>query len=223
MPARRPPRAVLFDFDGVLADTENIHVAAWERTFAALGWEVASDVCARAAEEDDRAFLSQVFAEHGVHDGDVAGWVARKQQLMRTLLADSPRLHHGVKELVRALRERQRRLAVVSGTWRENVAIVLGTSGIADHFELIVGKEDVAHVKPHPEVYHRALEKLRVSASHAVAIEDSPSGLQSAHDAHVRCLAIGHRRPRGPWLGDAPFLPNFHDTDAALRLLLENG
>ena len=41
-----PPRAVLFDFDGVLADTENIHVAAWQRTFADLGWEVPDEVCA---------------------------------------------------------------------------------------------------------------------------------------------------------------------------------
>src|SRR5262245_54222506 len=117
-------RAILFDFDGVIADTENVHVAAWQRTFAALGWEVADDVCARAAEVDDRAFLAEIFAEKGIEGGDVEGWVRRKQRLTVQMLADSPRLYPGLAELVIRLRGRYR-LAVVSGTWRENVAVVL--------------------------------------------------------------------------------------------------
>ena len=67
----KPPRALLFDFDGVMADTENIHVAAWQRTFADLGWEVPDEVCARAAEQDDREFLAAIFAEKKIEGGDV--------------------------------------------------------------------------------------------------------------------------------------------------------
>ena len=89
------PRAVFFDFDGVLADTENVHIAAWERTFNEFGWNVPAEVCARAAEVDDRAFLAELFAAHGVLDGDIAGWVRRKQSLTVALLSDAPRTYRG--------------------------------------------------------------------------------------------------------------------------------
>ena len=68
-------RAVLFDFDGVIADTENVHVAAWQRTFGLMGWIESDEVCARAAEIDDRAFVREVFARRKI-EGDVEGWVA---------------------------------------------------------------------------------------------------------------------------------------------------
>src|SRR5262249_8729159 len=112
-----PLRALLLDFDGVIADTENIHVAAWERTLADSRWEVPDDVCARAAEEDDRDFLASVFAARKVEGGDLAGWVARKQALTLTMLHDSPRVYPGVARLVQKARGRLR-LAVVTGTWR---------------------------------------------------------------------------------------------------------
>jgi len=81
-------KAVCWDFDGVIADTENAHVAAWERTFAEMGIDVAAEVCARAAEEDDRAFLAEVFAKSNVPNGDVEGWTRRKQSLTESILAE---------------------------------------------------------------------------------------------------------------------------------------
>src|SRR5689334_21182238 len=95
-----PCRAVCFDFDGVLADTENVHVAAWQRTLARLGWDVPDDLCARAVEEDDRAFLGGLFTRLKIEGGDVEGWVRAKQVLTVALLAESPRLYPGVANLV---------------------------------------------------------------------------------------------------------------------------
>ncbi len=213
-----PPRAVLFDFDGVIADTGNIHVAAWERTFADMGWDVPPDVCARAEEEDDRDFLSSIFASRSIEGADLKGWLARKQSLARMILADSPRLYPGVRELIETLRGRTR-LAVVSVTWRENAAIVLGTSGLADAFETIVGKEDVRKTKPDPEPYKKALELMALKPSAVVAIEDSPTGIASARSARIPTVAVGHRRPEGDWCQNATFLPDFRDLDAALRAL----
>jgi HAD superfamily hydrolase (TIGR01509 family) len=218
-----PPRALLLDFDGVIADTENIHVAAWQRTLAAMGWEVADEVCARAVEVDDRAFLADLFAARKIADGDVAGWVARKQALTVAMLADSPRLYPGVAALVRAVQGRAR-LAVVTTTWRANVATVLGASGLADAFDLVVAKEDVRTVKPAPECYRRALRRLRVPASDAVALEDSASGLAAARGAGVRAVAVGHRLPPGDWAGTSAYLPDLRNTSAVLAALeLEPG
>jgi HAD superfamily hydrolase (TIGR01509 family) len=211
-------RALLFDFDGVLADTENIHVAAWERTFADLGWEVPDEVCARAAEEDDRAFLASVFAARKVDRGDVSGWTLRKQALTIRMLRDSPRLYPGVAALVQALRGRVR-LAVVTGTWRANVEAVLRAAGLEDAFELIVAKEDVTAAKPAPDAYLLALKRLKLKPSSAIALEDSPSGLASALAAGLRVVAVGHRRPAGDWVGEALYLENLAKTERVLQIL----
>jgi HAD superfamily hydrolase (TIGR01509 family) len=213
-----PLQALLFDFDGVIADTENVHVAAWQRTFAALGWEVADDVCARAAEEDDRDFLASLFTERGIAGGDVAGWALRKQELAIALLTDSPRIYPGVAALAQAVRGRVA-LAVVTGTWRANVEAVLGATGLAGAFDLIVAKEDVAAVKPAPDCYALALKRLRVAPAAAVALEDSPAGIAAAQGAGVRCVAVGHRRPRGDWIGSAEYLADLAETAGVLAVL----
>ena len=210
-----PTRAVLFDFDGVLADTENIHIAAWQRTLEALGWTESDGTCARAVEIDDRAFLREVFARHDIADGNVEGWVRRKQDLAVRLLADSPRVFPGVAALVDQLRGRVR-LAVVTTTWRANVETVLDACGLRPAFEVIVAKEDVTAPKPDPEGYRLALTQLGVEPSEAVALEDSPTGLAAARAAGIAVVAVGHRHEAGEWSGGSPYLANFVDADAAL-------
>ncbi len=87
------PKVVLFDFDGVLADTENVHVAAWERVFGMMGLDVPADQCSVAAEVDDREFLREVFERKKVEEGDLAGWVRRKQELTVGMLREWPPLY----------------------------------------------------------------------------------------------------------------------------------
>ena len=113
----------------MIADTENVHVAAWERTFGLMGWSVSPEDCALAAELDDRAFLRGLFDAKGVEGGDVDGWVARKQETTLAMLRDSPRVYPGVCELVQLLAQ-EARLAVVSTTWRANIEAVLDASGM---------------------------------------------------------------------------------------------
>ena len=144
-----PPKAILFDFDGVIADTGNHHIAAWQRTLAVMGWQVADEVAARSAEVDDREFLAELFAARGIKEGKIDDWVRRKQVLTVQLLNDAPQLFPGVVDLIRELQGLVR-LAVVSGTWRENIKTVLGVAGLADSFDVIVSKEDVTAGKPAP-------------------------------------------------------------------------
>jgi HAD superfamily hydrolase (TIGR01509 family) len=213
-----PPQAVLFDFDGVIADTENHHIAAWQRTLTSLGWQVSDEVAARSAEVDDQAFLRELFASQGIDGGDIEGWVRRKQALTVRLIRDAPQIYPGVVELVGELTGRVR-LAIVSGTWRENVDAVLSASGLAGSFELIVGKEDVAAVKPDPEAYLLALERLGLEPTEAVAIEDSPSGLAAARAAGIPRIAVGHRREFGSWVGQDVYFTGFEPASGLLQHL----
>jgi HAD superfamily hydrolase (TIGR01509 family) len=214
-----PPKAILFDFDGVIAETENHHVAAWQRTASFMGLQITDEIAARALEVDDREFLTDLFTEREIPVDKVDEWVDRKQALTVELLRYAPRVYPGVAELVGALRDRAR-LAVVSGTWRENVEIVLHSAGLADAFGLIVAKEDVTRRKPDPEAYRLALKKLRLSPQSVAAIEDSPSGLSAAREAGIRRLiALGHRRPFGDWVGDADYLDGLKPVERLLELL----
>ena len=211
-------KAVLFDFDGVIAETENHHVAAWQRTLAALGWQVPDEIAARAAEVDDREFLVDLFTLRGVPIDRVDDWVRRKQDLTVELLRYSPRVYPGVADLVRLLQGKVR-LAVVSGTWRENIHTVLEAAGLSDAFETIVGKEDVTAQKPAPDGYQLALKRLRLSPRSAVALEDSATGVTSARAAGLRIIAVGHRRPYGDWVGDATYITGLQPAEGLLEHL----
>jgi HAD superfamily hydrolase (TIGR01509 family) len=210
-----PLKAILLDFDGVIAETENHHVAAWQRTLATLGWQIPDDVAARSADIDDREFLAQLFASRGLVSGKIDEWVRRKQVLTVQLLRDSPQLYPGSVQLIRALHGRVR-LAVVSGTWRENIQAVLQAAGLVECINTIVAKEDVKSPKPAPEAYELALKKLRISAKSAVAIEDSPVGVASARAASLRVIAVGHRHPFGDWVGDSLYISGFEPVQGLL-------
>ena len=197
------PLAVLFDFDGVIADTENHHIAAWQRTLMALGWQVPDEIAARSAEVDDREFLRELFAAQEIDDGDIEGWVRKKQALTIRLLRDAPRIYPGVVELVGQLRGRVR-LAVVSGTWRENVEAVLAAPRALRRVRADHRQGGRPAVKPDPEAYLLALSRLGLMGD-AVAIEDSPTGLAAARAAGIPRIAVGHRREFGPWVGDSTY------------------
>lgn len=215
-----PTRAVLFDFDGVLADTENVHVAAWQRTFRAMGWNESDETCARAAEIEDRAFVAEVFVRRKLEGGDAEGWASRKQELTLQLLRDRPHLQPGVADLVNKLQEAGVALAVVTTTSRANVEAVLAASGLLDAFDIIISGDDVKAPKPDPEGYRLAITRLKVLPGEAVAIEDSATGLVAAQRAGIRVVAVVPDKPTGDWSsGDAAWLPNLADQPSVLAAI----
>lgn len=198
-----PTRAVLFDFDGVLADSENVHVAAWQRTFRAMGWNEADETCARAIATDDRSFVREVLARRKIDGGDVAGWAQRKQDLTLQLLRDRPRLRSGAAELVQTLKEVGATLGVVTTSPRAHVETVLAASGLLDAFDILITGDDVANFKPDPEPYRLAVERLGIEPGDAVALEDSAPGLSAAEGAGVRVVAVVAARSPGEWAASA--------------------
>jgi len=214
-----PTRAVLFRFDGVLADTENVHVAAWQRTFRAMGWNESDETCARAAEVDDRAFVLEVFARRKIEGGDAEGWANRKQNLTIQLLRDRPHLQPGVADLIQRLREAGVALAVVTESRRANVEAVLAASGLLDAFDVLVTGNDLKMPKLDLEAYRLAIKRLKVKPGEAVAVEDSATGLVAAQRAGLRVVAVTAVKPAGDWTGDAAWLPNLTDPSSVMAVI----
>jgi beta-phosphoglucomutase-like phosphatase (HAD superfamily) len=210
-----PPTAVLFGFDGVLADVENIHVVAWQRAMAKLGWEITDDVAARAATSDDRAFAAELFTLRGIDDADLDGWVREKRNLVSRMIGLDPRAFPGVAPLVRALLGRARLAIVAPTARREDVDTFLTAAGLADAFDQIIAREDAAA----PEAYALALERLDVAPADAAVVEASPAALAAAEAAGPRLVAVGHRAGPDGWPAGATFIPALEPPADALAAL----
>jgi len=170
-----PFELVVFDLDGVLADTSRCHASAWAQVFAELGRP------APPYESIAGMRTLDVILEHGgMSAARAAEWVSRKQQLARRLLAQNDVLFPDAGPAVRALAANGLRLAVGTGASRETAEIVLARLGLAEALEAVVTASEVGRGKPDPEVYARVLALTGVAPERALVAEDSPAGVASA-------------------------------------------
>lgn len=185
-------RALVFDFDGLIVDTETAIVSAWEEIHAADG---------RSA---DRAVLHAVVGHVGV-DADLwrayppghdkAALDARLQALGRRNCAAAPVLP-GARELIEAARAAGLRLAVASNSSHRHVEGHLAARDLLPLFDAVSCREDVPRGKPAPDVYLAALARIGVAAGEAVAFEDSVPGHQAAHAAGLRVVVAANPSTR---------------------------
>jgi HAD superfamily hydrolase (TIGR01509 family) len=179
--------AVIFDLDGLLADTECLHCRAYQMALEEHGVEL---------RDDD-------YAEHWVRFGKgIADWVTlqgltvdphalrlRKSKHYLDLLAAALKPMDGALELLEFLSGRTK-MALASSSYRDAVDGVLTGLGIARYFDVIVSGLDVAQVKPAPDIFLKAANDLGVAPSECLVLEDAEKGVIAAHRAGMRCIAI---------------------------------
>ena len=185
---------VIFDMDGVLADSQELHREA----FGVLAGEVGvpfrdalfRDVFGQTNVEIFRRWLGE-----GLDAERVRALDEKKEAIYRDLARDRLAPLPGIPELLAGLRTEGFRLAVGSSGPRENVALMLERFRWDDRFEAIVTKDDVAAGKPDPEVFLRAADRLRLPPSACAVVEDAPAGVEAARRAGMRCVAVTSTRP----------------------------
>lgn len=185
-------RYALFDFDGVIADTEPLYIECDRRALARLGYE--------ATDEELRSFIGHpseeagpaLLARHGIHvtaQEFLAVWEGGASIYGSPGLTPSP----GLRELWGQLRELGVRVGVVSSTRCASLVLALNRFGMLGFVDTLVGRELVTKRKPSPEPYLRALEWLAPdegagAARHAIAFEDSAAGIASASAAGIHVV-----------------------------------
>lgn len=213
-------KSVIFDFNGVLADDERVHMRAFQAVAESEGLTVTdADYFERYLPLADRDLFGKLFAEarRPLAPDHLASLVGSKGTHYYRILAENGRsagdsvLFPGVREAIEAA-SGVGPLAIASGARREEIEFVLRESGLRHRFAAIVAAEDVGAGKPDPEPYQRAAGLLGVPVAECVAIEDSIGGIESAHLAGLRCLAVEHSYP-GSALASAdwiiPHIENF--------------
>ena len=184
--------AVVFDFDGVLADSEGLHYAAFRDVLSDHGWTLSErDYYDRYLGFDDAALVSEFTRDHGLALAAPAqaAIVRKKVDFFQERLATAAVLYPGAPAAVARLGAHYR-LGIASGSLAVEIRTVLDSAGLREAFAVIVGADDVTRTKPAPDPYLAAVRALGVAPSAAVAIEDSRWGLESARAAGLRTIAL---------------------------------
>jgi HAD superfamily hydrolase (TIGR01509 family) len=196
-------RAVVFDFDGVIANTEPLHFRALRDVLAQEAVALTeADYYGRYLGYDDVGAFGAIAADRGVQwdPGHVAGLVARKSARLEALEGAASVLFPGAAAAIRRMAE-ECPLAIASGALRAEIMHVLNREGLAGFFPVVVAAEDTPTSKPAPEPYLRAVERMAAATgvalapSDCVAIEDSRWGLESARSAGLWTVGITHTYP----------------------------
>ena len=173
----------MFDFDGVLADSERVHQWAWNQTLEPAGIHLDWDYY----QKNFVGIPDEVAVRERLHLKDAEALVEQKQALFRQGMADGQVFLPETVQLLEWLRNNYK-LAVVSSSYKSEVEPPLIRCGIRDYFQLLVTGEDVQNFKPSPEPYLLAAERL--GAKRPLVIEDSEAGVASGRAAGFEVLRV---------------------------------
>ena len=192
-----PIKAIFFDHDGTLVDSEPIHYQLWRDVVAAHGVALSEalyrDCYAGIPTADNAVDLVARFAL----EATPAALADAKNEATRRFLAHNAfPLMPGVRDLVPWCRGAGLRLAIVTGAGNDGVQSTLRQHALGDYFETVVSGDDVIHSKPAPDCYLLAVRRLGLLPSECVAIEDTEHGVNSAAAAGVACLAVPNAMSR---------------------------
>jgi len=191
--------AIVFDFDGVIADSERLHLRSYQEILAPEGITMSNeDYFNRYLGYDDVGVFKAIGRDQGVamDEHRVSELIARKGQRYESLAAAGEMLFPGAADFIRSAVAASIPIAIASGALTHEIQDVLDRAGLLTLFPVIVGADQTERSKPHPEPYQAAFDRLRAHTGRdliswqSVAIEDSRWGLISARGAGLRCVAV---------------------------------
>ena len=211
-------RALLFDLDGTLAETDSLHLPTWVDALEPYGVDIDEEfyrerISGRSTGEIVGDLLPDLSEEEGASIGDA------KEASFRERAAGLEPLP-GLLDFVQKGKRRGMRMALVTNAPKENVGAILPALKLQDYFQTVVLAAEVGAVKPDPAPYEAALERTGVSADEALAFEDSVSGIASSVAAGIPTVGISSTQDPEKLRRAGAFIVARDFTDPELKALI---
>jgi beta-phosphoglucomutase family hydrolase len=193
----RTPAAwgVIFDWDGVIIDSSRQHEESWERLAREVGKPLPEGHFKTGFGRKNEFIIPNILG-WGEDPHEVRQLSLRKEELYREIVLEKGlEPLPGVRTWLGRLAEARLPCAIGSSTHRKNIEVSLDVLGLRNFFDEIVSAEDVSHGKPDPEVFLKAAEKIGMAAKRCVVFEDAHVGIEAAHRAGMRVIAVATTNP----------------------------
>lgn len=187
-------KAVIFDLDGVIADTEKLHAQTSAELLQEFGIFIPPhQLSAKYAGTSDEFMFRDLFSEHRIPADPIAA-ARQRWQRMYVLLDGNIQPVPGAVELIQELKRHGVKIGVASGSYLHFINLVLGKLNLTPVFDAIASAEEVTNIKPAPDVFLLAAKRLGVAPENCVVIEDAVSGMTGAKRAGMKCVGLVENR-----------------------------
>ncbi len=189
--------AVIWDMDGVIADTAPYHFKAWHEVFQQRGVTFTEDDFRRNFGQRNDTIIRNTLGEQ-MSRSEIEALAAVKEETFRNVLGQNIKPLPGAVKLLKSLSEGGVKIALASSAPIENIRVVAGGLGLYNYFHSIVTGRDVVEGKPSPQCFLLAAQKLGVKPKDCIVIEDAIAGVAAAKRAGMHCIAVTntHRREK---------------------------
>lgn len=201
-------KAVIFDMDGVLVDSNEAHIEAFKRFGSEVGATMTREFFFSAVGMHNSQIMPK-WLGNNLTQKQIDDFGRRKEAIYREVAVGRLTPIPGALDLLKGVRALGLKTAVGSSGPRENVQLALKTLQIEGEFDAIVTGSDITHGKPNPEVFLKAAAKLGIDPAECVVIEDAPSGVKAALAAGMKVVAITTSKPAADLQGATRVVEQF--------------
>ncbi len=187
--------AVIWDMDGVIADTASYHFEAWQEIFRKRGVNFTEGDFRRNFGRRNDTIIRHTLGG-SLSPSEVNEIAKEKEENYRRRGVSKAKPLPGAIELITALHEHGVKMAIASSAPMENIQLVAGSLGIIEHFQAIVWGREVSEGKPSPQGFLLAARKLKAEPRNCVVIEDAVAGVAAVKRAGMKCVAVTNTHPR---------------------------
>jgi beta-phosphoglucomutase len=182
-------KAVIFDMDGVIVDNNAYHKKAWQQFCGAFRITLDEGVWEQIYGRNNHDTLNILF--HGkLNDQQINAYAEEKETMYRNLYAQHIEPVSGFLPFIDSVKKSGLRIALASSSGRENIDFIIDRLSVRNYFDVITDPESIRNGKPHPEIYLKTADLLKLRPDECVVFEDSLSGIESAHRAGMKVIGI---------------------------------